>query len=223
MIKRKDLVKEFELVVQQEIKNHRDLMQAHNLALEELRKQIASLEKKNADEVRQLKNCSDESCHKHRDAECKLVDIYRLLNKMECDWSVDFGRLENQVEACQEEFRMMIRRVSALETRTEQLAGQHTDIEARESQRRDNFMMEVEKELKRTRRYADSAINELRNQPSEALGVKDELLKAFECHKVNVKGIYEDIGITRKQLNYMEKKIEDLYNQIRRLGKKVGA
>lgn len=223
MIKRADLVKEFELVVKQEIKNHRDLVQSHNLALDELRRQIAQVEKKNADEVRQLRNSCEESSHDHCRTEHELADIKRTLSKMECDWSADIGRFEVLVEAVHEELRMVTKRVNALETRTEKIAGEHCDIEARECQRRENNWREVEAELKRTRRYADQAINDLRNQPSDALKVRDELLKALEAHRVNVKGIYEDIGLTRQEVNYMKKKIEDLYNQVGRVKKQVGA
>lgn len=221
-LKRRDLVEEFELIVKQEIKNHNDLMQATNQALDSLRKHIDRYTEQHREDVRELRNQVDQNLHLHGEhQEGMRLCLYRL-TKLENDYEQDQGRQDALIEELQEENLDLSKRNNILGEllMREQEKRQEEVLELRRAV--DDMRQHIERQMEYVRAYSRERDEAMLTTIEAALSDhKDQLMKQMECCRVDVKGIDENLAKKQKRINYHEKQIECLMNRVDRLRKEA--
>jgi|SRR5210317_621876 phage shock protein A len=217
MIKRNDLVKQFELVVKQEIKNHNDAISASNAALEALKQkhiELACKHSSNSSEISSLKTSID-----IKDRENNIS-----INNLSESTDSRFNNLSEKVDKLNSESLLSNSKISDLSQSVVCIKKEMMTIKsvvASVKDECDKIIRLIKDDLERHHYKACRNLKEMEdsiiNRPSEALEVKEHLEKKIAEKDVMVTGIYENFDHFTKKTNYMEKKIEDLYNKLARL------
>ena len=188
MLKRKDLVEQFSLVVKQEIKNHQDARLAMNLAINSLKEQIASLSAQfsssfadldsrlKMQDVRQdrLEKAFIEMREKHSASVRDLESAFRNIRVVQ-------ETLAHKVFECQNEGEELARKIEvafALDTRqAEELDDLHKQI-----------MVQVTRLDAKIIQQAATTKEEIINMPSELESIKSELENKIDAYRVDSNG-----------------------------------
>ena len=221
MLKRNDISKQFELVVQQEIINHNDQMLATNLSLNELRKSL-DVQKREFDHYKAL--CNSENLK-------RKSNFDRLSSLVENNKSDAMSKMNDILQAFDaankrlDDFHDLIHNFDkTLEHEKEKI------IEIIEFH--DACFDVISKELKELKSSiakisSDSFENfnkykvEMAAKPSEAEKVKKELLEIINTQKIDFSGLMEEIQAYKKDAFIKEKKLENIYTLIERLDKRI--
>lgn len=221
MLKKNDLVKQFELVVKQEIIEHNKFIEANNQAMQSIRIHIAVLEEKitetlnflkaeiadNKDSMLELFNLIEECGSKtlNASAEMKIK-----LAKSEDDLKRDITELAKEFtskssfskyrEICTDKFDLLSKTIEDTSTI---FSMQHKIIS-------NKFSEEFKK--------YNEKVTEV---PITLKKFQKELIKKIEEQKIEKDGVSKEIEVLKKTVFVNEKKIENLYTLIERLNKKL--
>ena len=211
MIKRRDLVDQFEDIVKQEIKNHQASLLATNISINDIKKDLVMvrgfLSKKIADldsaltsaeskKKAELNLFEEELCAHHR----ATVNIYKALGSLDMKISKRLDIVENSqlkngdLLSLREEFNSF-RKAScrAIKDLTKMVSEAITVMHRK-----------LESEVKNVRQ-------EMQVKPCHLAEMKKELLKKIEVCRVDTDGILKEVRAARKASFINEKKIENLY------------
>ena len=217
VLKRSDLAKKFDLVVQQEIKNHNDSILATNISINDLYKKIEILSQISAENI-----AGQERKIKKLEKEFKdLSDKYDNLDYV-CKASLnDFETTLNHFEEVHDSI-------------IDSISSEKVDKLSFADFKQENMILldEINQKIRIQKEYIHSAIHKLMcdsassfddfkkklfEKPDNSLEVKKELEKKIESAIVDAEGILREIKISRKDIFIIEKKIENLYTLIERL------
>lgn len=222
MLDRNKLAKQFELVVQQEIKNHNDSILATNLAINNLGDQIVKL---NSDQNFlkasflsdltktniNLNNLS-ESCKIISQKVSSLIEDGKKINEInEKLHSETASGLEIAFERCLKLEKEMFKH-SQMHVKFEDKIKK---INLQMLENSENLYSKIKKEMLALKK-------EILELPSEANIVRVNLLKRIEEREVDIHCLCEEINAVKKTQFIIEKKIENIYTLIERLSKKIG-
>ena len=221
MIKRNDLAKQFELVVQQEIKNHNDQMLATNLNLNKhdldickITERIDGLNSRVDSEILRISSSQD-SLKEYVASIVKGIDssindvfqFYEKSNSTTNKLANDFAGMELKVESLKNEIATLKIATLNINESIEKLSK--------------TVIREVS-ELRRTyREEIAKAKDEITSLPSEAQSVKKEISERLNVDRVDFSGLLKELRGYKKETFIQEKKLENLYTLIDRLDKRI--
>lgn len=220
MIKRNDLIKQFELVVQQEIKNHNSEIASHNSAIDHLRRMV----------------CENAlSLSKSIDGAVNRIDsIQRDIKRSECMCDELSSKIDSSINDMSKLIEQTISIVNAL---SEDISMQQVDLNDlikdcnnHNVECRENFSA-IDVELVDIRRYIDLCckkiyesitrkFEELDARPCKVEAAKAEIFSRIEMKETHTRGVLEEIRALRREFLYEKAKIENIYTLIERLQKK---
>jgi len=219
MLNRNDLIKKFELTTQQEIINHRNSLNTVLKELRDISKRLDDLEK--IVDVNQAKNDSDlQKCKSNFNVLFGITDeTDKNLKKHISDQDIQNTKTRNIL--------------NVYDSRVENLQKNHSDLNSKISFTQslfDNHKSDMEAKCSYIQQSSisqsvslmdliDKAKQEILNYPSEALKVKSELEDKIGSHAVDVLGLLKEIRLNGKELQYIQKQIENIYTLLGRIKK----
>jgi hypothetical protein len=222
MLKKSDLSKQFELVVQQEIKNYQDSL---NFVLQSIRELQEYSEKSRIESLEKYAQLQS----KHNDLAIQLQTLKEEVAKVDkrlgshiSDEEV-FKRKSNQVLAMHsDEFTKNSREN---QSNRNEIIGSKSRLDTIEngmqahslllSDALDNLKFKLADDLKKTK-------EEIISRPSDTVQLKSDLEDKIDSHKVDVSGLMKEISVFKKENFITQKKIENIYTLIERLKKSEG-
>ena len=211
VIKRSDLAKQFELVVQQEIINHNKQIEASNQALQKMQMQIDELVQNHASHIARLEtyiwdleNNYKSLKKKHEKllwrVETQEKHINEEIEKVSFDTTIRFSHLEETVcdleddISCFEEMQIAINTLNQVaETQKFYIHSQFYDLK------------------KACERMFSEFKEEIENKPSEIPKLREDLEKKIKDAVVDARGVLREVEIVKKEAFVMKKKIEQVY------------
>jgi len=221
MLRKKDLSKQFELVVQQEIKEHNKAVLASNLAVNKLGKRIDDIYlivDKNQSILENKSLCTKLEFNNnllYLSAELESLKSSMSDAKQDFVKSIEEAKLALRQEMSAKAFDSYVERVeSKLE---ESIISINKSIEKARSEALSNNRDSITycDKLKATLQEDMSFLKE------EVVSIKGDIVKDLKETKIDKEGLLKEIKVLKK-LNFInEKKIENLYTLIDRLTKVV--
>jgi len=223
MLKRNDISKQFELVVQQEIINHNDQMLATNLSLNELRNSLFA-QKREFDHYKAI--CNSENLQRtsnfdrlssiveknKSDAMSKMNDILQAFdaaNKRLDDFNALIHNFDKTLEHEKEKIIEIIEIIEFHDACFDVISNELKELKS--------SIAKISADVENLNKYKA----EMAAKPSEAEKVKKELLEIINTQKIDFSGLMEEIQAYKKDAFIKEKKLENIYTLIERLDKRI--
>jgi hypothetical protein len=217
MLKKSDLVKQFDLVVKQEITNHNEQILSSNVRVNELEKKIEQTTQKFSQDLAQISSSlgaikSEHSAifEGHRTFSQKVMGLVGDLDKsivaVKTKFS-EFCKSQEGKHVIQDDFFTFIK---TIEDRFKDV-GKTTN--------------EIKEEIKWvSTRLQDQVISlierfreEIKIRPSEIVAMEKTLLKRIEELRIDNDGLIRELKICKRANLINEKKIENLYTLVDRI------
>jgi len=223
MITKKDLVKQFELVVKQEVIDHNKAIEASNLALN---KQKIFVE----EEIKKIKE-------NHR----LIINEYSLVTKTFNDTNTSVDKMKSLFKDLSNEQHILnLRNSECIQDVSEsvKIAGKKQELLDKRLGSLEELVKLIKKEVKKTddqfvateektRASLTKATKRLKKEmldiPSRAEEVKAEVMEELSMYKIDTVGLMKEINVLKKDCYIKDKKIENLYTLIERINKKFNA
>jgi len=220
MIKKKDLAKEFELVVKQEIIEHNKSISASNLAVNKLSARLDEIPKALLKEIHDLLCANIRLAHDQEGIEYSFKQIKDEFEKWKrnqfklnernheeintIDQAVEIvhrkqQNTDKQIDSLEEDLRINDKAIDTL-----------AKVIDSQDQRLSNRLIKSIKTMK----------EEILSLPSEVQALKKEFMEELSMHKVDNAGLLREIKVLKKTVFINEKKIEHLNTLIERMGAK---
>jgi hypothetical protein len=223
MLKKNDLVKQFEILSKQEILNHNDQILASNLSINKIREDI---QKKDTDQAKINGGLSSEigKINVH------LKELSSVLGTLVGKLSSLTGELNRSLEDIQSQSTLTTK--SVLECKA---ALQEQEKCSKDDKIKLKYLEESiinipitlhafsERIEKKSMQEAYKIKEEILNRPSEAKLVREDLIKMIERDRIDFDGVTKELLAVKKAHFINDKKIENIYTLIERLNKKVEA
>lgn len=223
MLKRKDLAKEFELVVKQEIKNHNDAVNNTNVNLEKFKALLKDLDKnlklETAVRNSQIVNLNSNSMLLIEDLSYAFEE---KINKLKLKLSMlmdDLYKLKNSIEFMRDD-ESVINKIDNMHNKIIDF-GEKYDSEIKKIKEIIDFNARIETTKNKT--YCDSKISKLEEKPAHLEIVKRDLFEKIKEFRCDNETLISDVQNFRKIIFVQEKKIENLYILNNRLKSKIDA
>jgi len=217
MLDRNKIAKQFELVVQQEIKNHNDQILTTNLAINSIQEKIAVHEKKQflqASSLLDKLKIQDEkisSLEKSVSALAQEIECIKDSNKkiiIANEEILDIININN--DKFKIDYSVISEKVFVLHKMLSDAKNQNEEMYKNFS-----FLM-TSRDYKMTKEL-EKFKEEVLNKPSEIREVKKFLEEKIAINSIDVDGIMREIQHYKKAAHVVEKKIENIYTLIQRI------
>jgi len=221
MLKKKDLVKQFELVVQQEIIEHNKAISASNLAVNKLNDKIEEYKKNSEFQIHALKTHNDSF---KREVESFINDYKKVSQefvKLKNDQFIlnernhkEIEGIEDGVEIVHKNFKDLVKQFESLKALTYAYMDKIEELKKIHEDGVYNVRYKVSKDINNLRK-------DIVSLPSENVIVKlkDELMEILSMNKIDNEGLLREIKVLKKTVFINEKKIEHLNTLIERMNK----
>ena len=217
MLTKLDLAKQFELVVQQEIKNYNDSLSQVFQKLQSMQDQITNNHKECLSKIaeidsRQQKVESELSQHKETHG-YDVKQLYSMYNNQ-----AEFNaRNNNQLQSlvCQVQAKAM-----HIGNFKENINNVHDQIEKyglHANAVHKNIYTQLDTLAAKTTKDIARAKKEVQESPSELLLVKKDLQEQLAAYKVDVAGIMRELNIYKRECFIVEKKLETIFTTLKDL------
>lgn len=219
MLKRNDLSKQFELVVQQEIKNYQDSLNFVLQSIKELKEDVIRVRNESLENYAKLHS-------EHNDLAIQLQNLkYEVaaLNQNFLSASYD-QRIVNERNALEmrdisSAIHSKISGDNYFKTKIDDVWNAVSELR-RQSENKDRVLSDsIDDLLRRFRNEIQKVKKEILEAPSEASLVKTHLEEKIASHTVDVSGIMRELKIYKHDNMVTQKKIENIYTLIERLQK----
>jgi hypothetical protein len=221
-ISRDGLVKQFDQIVLQEIKNHNDSITSTNVFLQELRLQMSALLASHAKQV-----ASQENRFKKVENEVSVLRgtfddlLKKVTRKIEqnTEYVINYKHdSDRKLESLEESYVETDKFLEIMDSLKIEMHGFKEELS--------NHKVYIHSSIKSLefdllRSYGEFK-EELLNRPSDFIEIKAELEKKLDASIIDAKGVLRRLSIVSKESFILEKKIEQIYTLISRLEKKVG-
>lgn len=219
MLNRNDLAKQFELVVQQEIRNHNESLLATNLALNEIRESIEK-NKREQDEVNanlgstitrmnQLGlELSSSVLELSKKLQYQINDMNAFMEEMRAGVAIS---IENSVRA-HAKFEGTENQITDLKFTVSKLEDEARGINQIVERKIDEAQFKCVKHVEKMKK-------EILEIPSEAQAVKKELEEKMSVDRVDFEGLMKEIQIVKKRSFIIDKHLENIYTELEKLKK----
>ena len=217
MLDRNKLSKQFDLVVQQEIKNHNDQMLHTNISINEIKSRLDEL--KNNHQLKQ-QNINE-----------KISEFEFLLREFDIRFSAlentqretkklfEKSKVENEnkheeeykyLEKIEKNQIFVTEYMFNLKESVKDLLTEFSGLEKKLDLKLDSWSSKLKKDFIRFR-------DDINSRPSELLMFREEFDDKIKVNKIDVEGILREILIFKKSTFAVEKQIENIYTLISRL------
>ncbi len=221
MLKRGDLTKQFELLVQQEIKNHNDSVLSTNISINNLKDHIDQLSKKLDAHVAASSNTF---VFYNIDIDKLKKSFDQLSSKCEYslnDFSSNIQSNNKRIEDLAKTFESYVKNQKDQNEKLSLLDNLILGIQDKIC----NFFSNIKNEIYRNQLKSEDSLRDLKqeilNRPSEAKVVKKEIEDKMSIWAIDFSGLMKEIQINKKTDFITQKKIENLYTLIERLEKRI--
>lgn len=219
VMKRKDLVDQFELVVKQEIINHNKQILATNLQLKKMQETVDLL-------TSQYSKSISESNYRIKAIEKDVQFLESMYVQVTSNQQIEHENTIREFDELRDDFSNDF---AAIE---DNYIEKNKFMETFESLK--ICMNSYEQQLDKLRFYMQSEINSIKenveksikefkcnidNRPSEVNPVKELLEGKINSAKVDAEGVLKELRILKKDFFIMGKEVEDLYNKLKKVGK----
>jgi hypothetical protein len=221
MLKRNDLAKQFELIVQQEIQNHNASILATNQAINGMKDQIQNL-------IHEFARHTSRNDAWFKRTHDEFLRVERILDKKIRENKIN---IDCQKEANEASKRYMWEGLEELEAKVLDLDEfqnykDSTKMELAEvlkTVREQNDYMKaalykIKTELDKT---ANNFIKEIMEKPDHLWDVKAELEEKIKSAVIDSKGVLKELQVHKKEAFVMEKKIENIYDTIKKIKERL--
>lgn len=221
MLKKNDLAKQFELVVQQEVKNHNDQILASNLSINKVREDLEKFREEQgiinaalASEMSRLKIQINEFSKVLGSLVAKLSSSHNDLNSVRENFETQSVLNARVLQECKAALQAQEKDAKTTQVKIAFLEETINNI----PKTLHAFSERIEK---KSMDCAHKIKEEVLNRPSEAKAVKEELSKRLEIDRIDFEGVTRDLLGVKKANFINEKKIENIYTLLDRLTKKL--
>ncbi len=217
MLKRNDLAKQFELVVQQEIKNHQDSVSSIHQANLDLVKRIenieinlsnknAALESKNKSLEIEIDLLKSNFVRCSKNVESKLNDLSSSNNDYAKKLEITY---QNSLDS-KDEIELIINFIYSFEKVIKDLEAHVIGSKLIIDSSFDILDVKFRSEFNNFK-------NEVLNLPNDNEKIRKEFEEKIDSHRIDVAGIMKEIVVFKKSTMIVEKQIENIYTLIQRL------
>ena len=220
MLKKNDLVKQFELVVKQEIIEHNNSILANNLAMNSIKMEMANLSKEIKDNFNLLKA----GISQNKSSTLELFELIESCSKNTADLS---SYMKIKLAKTEDDIRKDINQL-AKEFVNEESFSKYKDIC---KEKFDSFSKTIEDSLsfflnkikgleERFNQSFELYQKEVSKVPITLEKFNQDLMYKIEEQRVEKLGVAKEIKVLKKAVFINEKKIENLYTLIERINNK---
>lgn len=220
-LKRKDLIEEFELVVQQEIVNHNNVISANNQAIQELKENIEQQSCKSDKSIGEIHSKFGQLNVQIKELKDALKSLSTECAFQNNDVNKGLDQQEQMIKALARHFDKLDDDFHSLNDSFIQLATEHSCVKKKVLEISQFVVAETNSLIQRFKNDLSLLRDEILNLPSESLAIKNCLEKKIQEKDADILGLKEEIEILKRSQYLMSKKIENLYTLNDRLNKKV--
>lgn len=221
MLKRMDLVQQFENVVKQEILNYQNSLNMITTSLNDLEKSIIEIRK----DLAVIKAQSESETKKLeiniQNINIDLMNLGRRFNALSSDFDSQDKEITNHYRSLsyqlQDQCKDNEKNREYIIKNEAQIDSAHQRIDSLECHITNQFsdlLWIFRKEL-------ENAKNEILSRPSDSIELKKEFDDKIQSYRLDVEGVLKEVRFAHKSLFITEKKIENIYTLIERLTKLV--
>jgi hypothetical protein len=221
MLSRKDLSKEFELVVKQEIKNYNDTVLSTNLSLNKCHQEIEDLSRIIEIRFSEQDNKLLEKEIKfdlHKDSIDKSIhQIIKLIGNLESkliSYESFFSDFRSNIEEKYTEKNEVYRLIN-------DIGSALTDVNLKILQIKEDYSHQIKLLIIKFKYEFEEFKKEILDKPSELQVIKKELEKKIAGVSVDSEGVLKEIRICKKDSLIIDKKIENIYTLIERVNNRI--
>lgn len=220
MLKRNDLVKQFELVTKQEIKNYQDQFNAVLQQIRDVKISIEQVQNQHLEKYALLHSAQGELIAEIKEIRKKCDSRADKLSRIESDQSFVnhqncgiFAEINKAIVRKQEDQSFFHKKIDSIWAEIYKLNANAKSTE--------NVIAENSSSLtKRLAKSIEQTKQEIKSAPSDCDNLKKEMNAKLMSAVVDSAGLLREIAVIKKENIIFEKKIENLYTLIERLKKK---
>ena len=219
MLKRNDLSKQFELVVQQEIKNYQDSLNFVLQSIKELKESIKESNDQFLETYASLHSEQNEIKIELQNLRDVFMESYKSFHNHINDQRVVNQRNQTQILSLTNEFLKKINFDGNFQNKFENLWSEISNLKYKTDTSQKVLNDNLDDLFRRFRKEILKAKQEILDSPSEASLVKTQLEEKIVSHTVDVAGIMRELRIYKHDNMITQKKLENIYTLIERLKK----
>ncbi len=219
MLKKNDLAKQFELVVQQEIKNYQDSLNFVLQSLKSINESIEAVKNQILDTHAQLHNQLKLFEIRIENLEKSHSDHKKAAENSIFDLKTSNSKNSDQLLCLKNQQDESLRYQDKLFERTDNLKFLLKEMDQSHNKKRSDLDSKIEFYNSKMIDHVQKTKQEILELPSDSLKIKEELEEKMNIDRVDVKGLLKEIRVNRVNTDYIEKKIENIYTLIERLQK----
>jgi methyl-accepting chemotaxis protein len=217
MMQRKDLAKEFSLLVQQEIKNHSDSVLACNMEMEKFRSALVEIAQRCDGRVNELHSdsvCLESSMIIFREVIQKSIDkLNRDISDLTGNFTLRLAGFRKAVDE-RESYFLTVHGFKEFQAKVDQWIA---NIKVSFENQKGNVIEEVSKSSQSIQKQIDSLNEELKKMLKSEKEKHEDFDKSLDIFALNFSGQTREIELMKKRCFVVEKNIENLYTVIERL------
>lgn len=219
MLKRNDLSKQFDLVVQQEIKNYQDSLNFVLQSIKELKESIQQANDQALENYAALHSEQTDLKIELQNFRHVIMESYKTFHNHINDQRVVNDRNQNQILDVTNEVFKKINFDGNFKSKYEVLWSEIEKIKSKAENSHKVLNDNLDDLLRRFRNEILKTKKEILDSPSDASLIKTELEEKIYRHTVDVEGIMRELRIYKNDNMVTQKKIENIYTLIERLKK----
>jgi len=216
MLRKKDIVKQFELLVKQEIIEHNKAITASNLAINK-QKEVFEIEVNKLKENHRLL-LAEYSCvsSKFNNVCEQNIDLFNKMSKLDAICYKTHERNHKEIEIIDQSVETVHRNEKKLEKEVRILSDLYHESEKQITELKKINENEINRLKATFIKLLKKQKEEILNRPSEAKKVEEIFMEELSMHKIDNEGLLREIKVLKKTVFINEKKIEHLNTLIER-------
>lgn len=217
MIKRKDLVKQFELVTKQEIVNHQKSINATNILLEKFKEKLKDINcflKKELSIIYKNFLKIETTFQKFIIKSCQEIkEIKKISNTVKYKFKIFKDSIEKRIQIIESHEYIDIR-IENLDKKLILISREHNknNRDLKEIIQRSLYSLNNQYKCE-----CEKIILQISEKPSYIEELEDKLIKKLDLYRIDNEGLIKEISIFKKQIFISNKKIENLYTLNKRM------
>ena len=216
MLQRKDLAKEFSLVVQQEIKNHSDMVLACNIAMDEFRRLIKEISATSDERIKILHNRLTGSIEEISRLETSIKDSLSSMNRAFNDANAMTKSHLDSIRKSMDERESYFLTIEGFKEFEKKIDQWTSHLKLSFALQRDHLANEITSTSKILMQSIASYQKEVSERFLLEMEKQKDLNKTLDLFALNFEGVRREVEICKKRCFVIEKNIENLYIQIER-------
>lgn len=219
MLKKSDLAKQFELVVQQEIKNYQDSLNFILQSINELRESVRQIQQESLENHALIHSMQGDLAIELQSLKSGHVDLNRSFLSRLCDQKDFNDRITFETKGQANLIKDQAELVSSYQMKFDAISQELKGLKEKTELNNRIFQDNLDDLLRRFRQEILNTKNEILEMPTEASLIKVQLEEKLSSHLVDVDGIMRELRIFKSDNMITQKKIENIYTLIGRLSK----